>query len=102
MTCPWYITRTAVDDYVRLTRKASEVDNATWEACEDELMRESELAHRVMGEDGQPRSLDSGAQLWRGGKPLRLQFVVSTEPHPNGQLPQLVRVLGSHRRERKT
>lgn len=81
ITGPWYITRAALEDYGRLTGTATPSREA--------LEREIATAHFV-------RQQESGAELWRGGKPLRLRFIVALDPGVGGDAPQLVRVEGDH------
>lgn len=90
---PWYITRSAVDDFLRITRGTVAVSDRVWEAAEDALMALAAKAHYV-------RDQESGAQLWRGGLPLRLRYIVSTAERAEGGLPQLVRVEASYRAPR--
>lgn len=82
---PWFITRSALEDYGRLVGRRGPPDEALREALEQEIAS----AHFV-------RLQDSGAELWRGGKPRRLRFVVTTTPGVGGDAPQLVRVEGDH------
>lgn len=81
----WYLTRAALEDYARLVGKTG-VD---LEVLRSALLQEIGRAHFV-------RRQDSGAELWRGGKPLRLRFIVSTLEGVGGGAPQLVRVEGDH------
>jgi len=79
---PWFITRAALEDYARLTGRRAAPPR-------DELEQEIARAHFV-------KLLRSGAELWRGEKPLRLRFVVSTGRGVGGGAPQLVRIEGDH------
>jgi hypothetical protein len=82
----WFITRAALEDYARLTGKVV----ADPDLVRPALLAEISRAHFV-------KQQDSGAELWRGGKPLRLRFIVVTEAGVGGGAPQLVRVEGDHR-----
>lgn len=76
----WFITPHAVMQYrVRVSGK----EETSFERARAELMALSARAHFV-------RRLDSGAELWRAPKPLRLRFVVA---RAFAGLPQLVTVL---------
>lgn len=84
MTCPWYITHRAVEDYCELHGWPD--DDEHFDRGENELLELAERAHHV-------RDQDNGLQLWRGPTPGRLRLLVSTAKRPEGDLPQLVRVL---------
>jgi hypothetical protein len=82
ITGPWFITRAALEDYARLTGRSSPPPRS-------ELEAEATRAHFV-------RRNNDGSEVWRGGKPLRLRFIVRFEPGVGGDAPQLVRVEGDH------
>lgn len=79
---PWFITRAALEDYGRLTGSGTAPPRSELEA---EIAR----AHFV-------RHNDDGSEVWRGGKPLRLRFIVRFANGVGGSAPQLVRVEGDH------
>lgn len=83
ITGPWYITRRALEDYGRLTGRGGPPPR---EELEGEIAR----AHFVRRDDG-------GTEIWRGGKPLRLRFILRVAAGVGGDAPQLVRVEGDHR-----
>ena len=91
ITGAWYITLRAVEDYLRLTGRDPDPDDETWESAEEELRELAAESHYV-------KRLDSGAEVWRGRRPLRLMFHVVTAPRPEGDAPQLVRVLAESQR----
>jgi hypothetical protein len=79
---PWFISRAALEDYGRLTGRGAAPPRS-------ELEAEIERAHFV-------RHNDDGSEVWRGGKPLRLRFIVRLARGVGGDAPQLVRVEGDH------
>jgi len=84
MPSPWYITRRAVEEYCEL--RGWPDDDEHFDRAEDELLVIAEVAHHV-------RDQDNGLQLWRAPKPTQIRLLVSTAKRPEGELPQLVRVL---------
>lgn len=78
---PWFITRAALEDFARLTGRAT--------APRAELEQQIAGAHLV-------RLQRDGSELWRGKKPLRLRFFVRTGAGAGGDAPQLVRVEADH------
>lgn len=90
---PWYITAQAVRDYVRIAGLGDPADEAVFDAAEDALMA---IAEATAASGRVPARLDTGALRYRGPKPLRLNLIVTTDPRPEGPLPQLVRVMPSH------
>lgn len=77
----WFITPHAVARYIERVRP-----QLTYELALSELIAESKSAHMV-------KEIEHGMWLYRGAKPRRLRFRVSTrEPG----LPQLVTVLTAH------
>lgn len=87
----WYVTMKAVEDYLRLTGRDPDPDDDTWDSAEEELTALTKEAHYV-------KTLASGAEMWRGKRPLRLTFHVMIAPRPEGDAPQLVTVLGESAR----
>lgn len=81
---PWFITRAALEDFARLTGEARAAPDSR-----SELDTQIASAHFV-------RLNDDGSEVWRGGKPLRLRFIVRTGAGVGGDAPQLVRVEGDH------
>lgn len=81
----WFITPHAVTRY-----RQRIAPHLTYEHALAELIRASQTAHRCT-----PRHDVPGAWLWRGGRPLRLRFIVQ-ERVPPGSLPQLLTVYGGH------
>lgn len=77
----WFITPHAVRRYIERCPGARPL---TYEQALARLIRESEKAHMVKARR------NPGEELWRGGKPHRLRFVVA---RGNGGMPQLVTVL---------
>lgn len=91
ITGTWYITLRAVEDYLRLTGRDPDAADDTWDSAEEELRELAAEAHYV-------KTLDSGAEVWRGKRPLRLTFHVTLGARTEGDAPQLVRVLGESQR----
>lgn len=84
---PWYITRAAVEDYMRLCEWPDE--DKYFDKAEDALIGLSQKTALV-------RSQENGFDLYRGPVPNRLRLLVNPTPHANGDKPQLVKVLGEH------
>lgn len=82
ITGPWYITRAALEDFGRLTGRGALPPR-------EELEAEIAKAHFV-------KQNNDGSEVWRGGKPLRLRFIVRLGVGVGGSAPQLVRVEGDH------
>lgn len=106
---PWYISARAVREYAAILGVDASVDEADFDRCEDELVSIARVA-----KFGTCR--DNGLLEYRGKVPPesrrllrsrtdedRLTLLVSTEPRPEGPLPQLVSVAlrGSHGRAGK-
>lgn len=91
---PWYITAAACRDYMAITGLPD--TEAGFAAAEDALI---ELASATVASGRVPAPMRSGALRYRGPRPLRLTLIVTPDPRPEGELPQLVRVLGPHNRE---
>lgn len=94
---PWYISAHAVRRYLALVRRPVVDDGPEFTRAERAL---AEMAAQVV-EDvragiKRPREIRPGLLKYRGPRPLRLGLMVSTEPRPEGPLPQLVDVLPSH------
>lgn len=94
---PWYITIAACEQYAAILGIDPE-DDADFNRCEDELAAVAQVAtfHKIS---------DGGLHEYRGKVPAKsrqllrartpedkLVLLVSTEPRPEGPLPQLVRV----------
>lgn len=74
---PWFITNHAVERYIQRWRPGHTRSKALRELIE--------ASNRA-----QPKGiLESGAQLWRGPRPMRIQMIVSSG---HDGLPQLVTV----------
>lgn len=97
---PWYLSVSAVRDYLRITGGPDVTDGPVFHRAEEELAkickRAAELAEAKP--DG-PSLSESGLLQYRGGKPLRLSLLVSPDPRAEGRLPQLVAVLPGHERQ---
>lgn len=91
MTPRWYLSAKAIREYLAIVGRADDDGGPEWGRAERELARICAAAHLV-GETA------SGLQRWRGGRPLRLQLIVSTAHRPEGDLPQLVSVRSHVRR----
>lgn len=96
MRGPWYLTRSAVRDYLSLT--GHDPEHATDDErarAEDELQAQIAQAHYVKD------ARAPHTELWRGPPPKRLRFLVRMAGRREGDAPQLVRVEGSHRDQRR-
>lgn len=89
----WYITVEAVCQYMDIQGYRGDSDSLEFFRAESELAGLCEQAEfkKDWAHDGKPR------QLWQvradvRGKRQRIELTVSTEPRPEGDLPQLVRV----------
>lgn len=80
-TGPWWITPHAVRRYIQRCPGARRL---TYDQALGRLIDEAGRAHLVKARR------NAGEELWRGGKPHRLRFVVA---RGNSGLPQLVTVL---------
>ncbi len=90
MRGPWYITPSAVHDYLRI-RGWSESD------YERGLADLIEIAAEVIAERKQPAEMDNGYLRYRTGRAHgRMGLVVSPVPRVEGDLPQLIAVTRSH------
>lgn len=81
----WYLSAKAIREYLAIVGRTDDDGGPEWGRAERELAAICDAAHPV-GETA------SGLQRWRGGRPLRLQLIVSTARMPEGELPQLVGV----------
>jgi hypothetical protein len=90
---PWYVTVSAVRDYLRIRGKPESDDGPDFEQAESELV---ELARAIVATGKSGVELDSGAYRFRGPKPLRLRLTVTYDKRPEGNLPQLVAVAPDH------
>ena len=89
MKGPWYITPSAVRDYLRI-RNWSESD---YERGLSDLI---EISKEVVGEGKQPAELPTGHLRYRTGRARgRMGLVVNEYPQREGDLPQLIAVTRS-------
>lgn len=87
----WYITHTALEQYLDLTGRPLLLSDDDQRAdAEGELRQQIAEAHYVK-EGRAPHT-----ELWRGPPPKRLRFLVRMPARREGDAPQLVRVEGSH------
>jgi hypothetical protein len=92
LTGPWYITASAIRDYLRIVGEEPVSGGEPYERAARELQA---IAQATVDSPREPVETDSGALRYRGPKPLRLQLLVMPS-HVEARLPQLVRVLPSH------
>jgi len=94
---PWYLSVSAVRDYLRITGRPDVTDGPVFHRAEEELvkmcLRAAELAD---ANPNGPKRTPSGLLQYRGGLPLRLRLLVAPDPREEGRLPQLVKVLPEH------
>jgi hypothetical protein len=77
----WYITHHAIERYM-FARRMPDTDEA-FERAESEMIE-------MMPRTAHKQTIGS-MQLWRSGaRDRQLRWVVSTAPHPHGDLPQVV------------
>lgn len=89
---PWYISARAVRDYLALTGRPAVSDGPVWDRAEDELIRIAiEAVAAVREGRRQPKSMETGASLYRGAKPTQWRLIVTPSRGPR-DLPQLVSV----------
>lgn len=81
----WYISVRAVREYATLARLPCATEDELHERTM-ELARLAEGAHYV-------QTQRNGLEQWRLGRPRRWRLLVSTAERPEGELPQLVRVM---------
>ena len=96
---PWYISASAVRDYLRLMRRPVVDDGPEWHRAEAELIRMAEdCVAREREGIRLPRPVRGHADLmqYRAGRPWRLALIVSTAQRSEGSLPQLVQVTAGH------
>lgn len=97
---PWYVSVSAVRDYLRILGRPDVTDGPAFHRAEEELVaicvRAAENAAR--NPEG-PKRTPIGLLQYRGGKPLRLRLLVAPDPREEGRLPQLVSVLPEHDRQ---
>jgi hypothetical protein len=89
ITGPWYITVRAVHDYLRLTGRAVVDDGPLFDAAAKEL---SQIAITLAAKGPLVTEQDSGALVYREGRPRRWRYTVQPAPRTEGDAPQLVRV----------
>lgn len=90
----WYLSAAAIRQYLEVMRRADDDGGPEWGRAEQELAALADSAHQVLQPDGTPALTRGGHQRWRTGRPLRLQMIVSTSERVEGDLPQLVSVVG--------
>lgn len=87
---PWYLSARAVREYHRIaTGRVDDPDDDQFDAAAEALQEAVGRARKV-------RVQHNGLELWRLTGSPRLRLLVSTEHRPEGDLPQLVRVLPEH------
>ncbi len=93
ITGPWYVTVTAVREYLEIKGLNRDDEGSDFATAEQEL---TEMACKIVESGKAGRDLDSGAIQYRGGRPLRLRLTVNPAPRREGGKPQLVRVQPDH------
>lgn len=96
MKGPWYISARAVHEYLDIVGRPR--TDEVFFAAEHELV---DITTRVVERGAEARELPSGLLQYRGGRPLRLRLIVSTEARPEGPARQLVSVLPDCERRRR-
>lgn len=86
---PWYITGEAVRDYLALRGKPAVTSGPLFDLTVLEL-RAIAIALDAKGPTVDEQ--DSGALVYREGRPRRWRYTVQPSPNEHGDKPQLVRV----------
>ncbi len=88
--CPWYVTATAVREFMRIARLAD--TDANFEKAEEELMCICEQEVRLRKDEGHRQIWQTKKIEFFGVTVYRLELTVSMQLRDEGNLPQLVRV----------
>jgi len=92
---PWYITIAACEQYAAILGLDPEIDD-DFTICEDELGEIAQAAEFAKIYEGglheYRATVPPGSRPMLPSREHRLILLVSTEPRPEGKLPQLVRV----------
>lgn len=86
---PWYISVRAVQDYLRLSGRPVVEDGPEFDRAAKEL---SAIAIQLAAKGPTVTEQDSGALIYREGRPRRWRYTVQPAPRDEGDQPQLVRV----------
>ena len=89
--CPWYVSAAAVRRFMELGGPA-DFDDASDELIE--MAAETWRRYQAAPER-KPKISRTGAYVYRGPGPLRLQFVVSMVAREEGEKPQVVDLWGA-------
>lgn len=96
MRIPWYISASAVRDYLRIRRRPVVDDGPEWDRAERELidLAIDAVRREQIGQSTPKKTrLDDEAKIYRATNSQgKLQFVVSEHRRSEGNLPQLVAV----------
>lgn len=86
---PWYITVRAVRDYLRLTGQPDVTDGPVFDRAAAEI---GEIAAKLDAKGPTPQVTESGARIYREGRPRCWRYTVKPAPRAEGSSPQLVRI----------
>lgn len=89
MRGPWYITVRAIHDYLRLSGQPVVDDGPVFARAERELIA---IAIQLAAKGPTVTEQESGALVYREGRPRRWRYTVQPAPREEGTMPQLVRV----------
>ena len=89
ITGPWYISARAVRDYLALMGREVVDDGPIFDRAAKEL---SAIATQLAAKGPTVTEQDSGALVYREGRPRRWRYTVQPAPREEGGAPQLVRV----------
>ena len=90
ITGPWYITVRAVQDYLRLQGQPAVTEGPPFDRAAAAL---SQIAARLVARGPLVGEADSGALVYREGRPRRWRYTVQPAPYDDERTaPQLVRV----------
>lgn len=90
---PWYLSVSAVRDYLRITGRPDVTDGPVFHRAEEELLKICQRAvERAESNPNVVSESASGLLCYRAGKPLELQLIIAPDSRAEGRLPQLVQV----------
>lgn len=95
--CPWYVSAHAVRRYMDAMLSAGR--RLSFDRASDELIDYCARTwhQRYASGERQPGTTKTGARVYRGGRPLRAQMIVSIAERSEGALAQVVDVIVDER-----
>lgn len=98
----WYLSAAAVRSYLQLAGLEDDDGGPQWAQAERELAAHCDAAHLVREEPARQRQDWRTGRVQVGGRPQRLDLIVSTARRPEGPLPQLISVRAKGARNTRT